>query len=169
MVGSSLMTNGWAQKGGTALHTSKAVVNLQSQAAGGLSLSFVSLPDGVSVAGQRVLDLGRVSYAGRSRTANVQTQAMTDRLVVSTRLGLIVQDSSLHFASASLMASLAYPDSTHVFSLDGVRLTLTPQIVLGQMPVNKPSAHRLEIEVPTSLPEKDAAVHNSIIFQVVPN
>jgi hypothetical protein len=163
------MTNGWAQKGGTAIHTSKAVVNMQSQAAGGLSLSFVSLPDGANVDGQRLMDLGHVSYAGRSRTPNVQTQAMSDRLVVSTKLGLIVQDSSLHFAMASLLASLAYPDSTHVLWLDGVRLTLTPQIVQGQMPVNKTSVHRLEIEVPTSLPEKDAAVHNSIIFQVVPN
>lgn len=152
-----------------ATHTSKAVVNMQTQAAGGLSLSFVSLSDGASVAGQHSLDLGRVSYSGRSRVQNVQTRAMADRLVVSTMIGLMAQDSSLHFAHASLLASLAYPDSTHALWLDGVRLTLTPQIVQGQMPVNKPSAHRLEIEVPTSLPEKDAAVHNSIIFQVVPN
>ena len=169
MVGSSLMTNGWAQKGGTAKHTSKAVVNMQAQAAGGLSLSFVSLSDGASVTGQRALDLGSVSYAGRSRNANMQVRALADRLVVSTRLGLAVQDPSGHYASATLLGSLAYPDTAHVLWLDGVRLATTPQVIQGQIPVNKTSAHHLEIEVPTSLPEKDATVHNSIIFQVVPN
>lgn len=169
MVGSSLMTNGWAQKGGMANHTSKTVVNMQTESAGGLSVSIVSLSDGASVAGQRLLDLGRVSYAGRTRTPGVQSKALADRLVVSTGLGLVVQGSSLHVASASLMASLVYPEPSHVLWLDGVRLTITPQVIQRQIPVNKTSAHRLEIEVPTSLPEKDAGIHNSIIFQVVPN
>jgi hypothetical protein len=169
MVGSSLMTNGWAQKGGTAKHSSKAVVNMQAQGAGGLSVSFVSLPDGAGMAGQRALDLGSVSYAGRPRTANVQARPLADRLVVSTKLGLAVQDPSGHCSSATLLVSLAYPDPAHVLRLDGVRLATTPQLIQGQMPVGKTSAHRLEIEVPTSLTEKDAGVHNSIIFQVVPN
>jgi hypothetical protein len=29
--------------------------------------------------------------------------------------------------------------------------------------------HRLEIEVPTSLTEKNSQLHNAIIFQVIPN
>lgn len=169
MVGSSLMTNGWAQKGSTASHTSKPVVNMKAQGAGGLSVSFVGLSDGAGMAGQHALDLGSVSYASRSRTANVQLQALADRLVVSTRLGIAVQDPTGHFSRATLLASLAYPDSTHILWLDGIRLATTPQVVQAQVPVNKTSAHRLQIEVPTSLPEKDAAVHNSIIFQVVPN
>lgn len=169
MVGSSLMTNGWAQKGGTAKHTSKAALNMQAQGAGGLAVSFVSLPDGAGVAGQRTLDLGTVSYSGRSRTANVQVRTLADRLVVSTRLGLAVQDASRHYSNATLLASLAYPEGAHVLWLDGVRLATTPQVIQGNLPVNQTSAHHLEIEVPASLPEKDAAVHNSIIFQVVPN
>jgi hypothetical protein len=169
MVGSSLMTNGWGQKGGTANHTSKTVINMRSEVAGGLSVSFVSLPDGAGLAGQHALDLGSVSYTAQSKNSNVQIRAVADRLVVSTQLGIAVQDSSGHFSSATLLASLAYPETLHVLWLDGMRLETTPQVVEGRVPVNKTSAHRLEIEVPTSLSEKDAAVHNSIIFQVVPN
>lgn len=169
MVGSSLMTNGWGQKGGTVRHTSKTVLTMQSESGGGLSVSFVSLSDGASLAGQGGLDLGNVSYATHSQGANVQVRAATDRLVVSTKLGIAVQDPTGHFSRATLLASLAYPDALHVLWLDGVRLETTPQVVQGQVPVNKTTAHRLEIDVPTSLSEKDAAVHNSIIFQVVPN
>lgn len=169
MVGSSLMTNAWAQKGGTAKHTSKPVLNMQSQGAGGISVSFVSLSDGAGVAGQHELNLGRVSYASRSQTANVQIKALADRFLVSTRLGVAIQDPSGHFASATLSASLAYPETAHILRLDGVRLTTTPQVVQALVPLNKTSAHRLEIEVPTSLTEKDAALQNSIIFQVIPN
>jgi hypothetical protein len=142
---------------------------MQAEGAGGLSVSFASLSDGASVDGQRTLDLGNVSYAVHRPTSHVQVRALSDRLVVSTQLGLAIQSPTGHFASAMLSASLAYPDPAHVLWLDGVRLETTPQVVQGQVPVNRTTAHRLEIEVPTSLTEKNAGVHNSIIFQVVPN
>lgn len=169
MVGSSLMTNGWGQKGSTARHTSKTVLNMQSEGAGGLSVTFVSLSDGAALAGKSALDLGSVAYATHSKSPNVQVRAVTNRLVVSTQLGIAVQDATGHSSRATLLASLAYPDAFHVLWLDGVKLETTPQVVQSQVPVNKTSAHRLEIDVPTSLSEKDAALHNSIIFQVVPN
>lgn len=165
------MIDGWArQKNASAVrHPSKATVSMQAQGAGGISVSFVSLPDGASVAGQRVLDLGAVSYSKISRTANVQVQTLADRFVVSTRVGLSLQDATHHFATATLLASLAYPDAAHVLRLEGVRLGPTPQVIQGRAPVGKTSAYRLEIEVPTSLTEKNAELHNAIIFQVVPN
>lgn len=168
MVGSSLMVDGWGQQRSTAAHTSKAVVNMQAQASGGISVAFVSLPDGAGITGHSV-DLGTVAYSNRGRVANVQVRALTDRMVVSTRLGLTVQDPSRQFARATLLASLAYPDSANVLWLDGVRLGTTPQVIQAQVPVGKTSAHRLEIEVPTSLTEKNAELKNSIIVQVVPN
>jgi len=169
MVGSSLMTNGWAQKGSTAKHTSKAVLNMQVQPGGGISVAFVGLPDGAGVTGQHAMDLGTVSYSNHSRTANVQVRAITDCLVVSTKIGLSLQDPSRQFANATLLASLVHYDSAHVLWLDGVRLGTTPQVIQGHVPVGKTSAHRLEIEVPTSLTERNAGLQNSIIFQVVPN
>jgi hypothetical protein len=169
MVGSSLMTDGWAQSKGTAKHTSKTVVNMQAQQAGGISVAFVSLSDGISLAGQHSLDLGTVSYASLPRNPNVQVRSFSDRFVVSTKVGLSLQDPTRHVATATLLAALAYPDSAHVVWLDGVRLGTTPQVVQGQVPLGKTSAHKLEIEVPTSLTEKNAELHNTIIFQVVPN
>lgn len=142
---------------------------MQSQAAGGIAISFVSLPDGASVAGQRLLDLGNVSYSRISRAANVQVTTLADRFVVSTKIGLALQDATQHFSSATLLAFLAHPDSSHILWLDGVRLGAAPQVIQGRMPVGKTSAHSLEIEVPTSLTEKNAELHNAIIFQVVPN
>lgn len=145
------------------------MVNMQTQSEGGLTVAFVDLPGGADVAGQHGLNLGSVSYAGHPRSSNVQVRTSTDRFVVSANLGLSVQDSSRRFSTASLLVALAYPEPAHVLWLDGVRLTTALQMVQGRVPVGKTSAHRLEIEVPTSLTEKDAAVHNSIIFQVIPN
>src|SRR5689334_10844624 len=106
------MPDGWARQknASAARHASKATVNMQAQGTGGISVSFVSLPDGASVAGQRVLDLGTVSYSKISRTANVQVHTLADHFVVSTKVGLVVQDATHHFATATLLASLAYPD-----------------------------------------------------------
>lgn len=170
MVGSSLTANGWAQQKGTAKHTSKAAaISMQAQGSGGISVAFVSLPDGVNVTGQHVLDIGTVAYASHPRSGNVQVNNLKDRFVVSTKVGLALQDPALHVATATVLASLAFPDAVHVLRLDGVRLSTVPQIIEVRTPVGKTSAHRLEIEVPTSLTEKNAELHNSIIFQVVPD
>jgi hypothetical protein len=169
LFGSSLVTDGWTQAKGTASHTSKTVVNMKAQQEGGLTVAFVDLPDGPSIAGKRALDLGNVCYAGHPRGSNVQLRPSTDRFVVSARFGLMIQDPSQHVDGATLLVALAYPDPLHVLWMDGVRLTTALQAMPGRYPVGKTSAHRLEIEVPTSLTEKDAAVHNSIVFQVIPN
>jgi hypothetical protein len=169
LFGSSLVTDGWTQGKGTPSHTSKTVVNMKAQQEGGLSVAFVDLPDGPNITGKRALDLGSVSYAGNPRGTNVQVKPSTDRFVVSAKFGLMVQDPSQQIAGATLMVALAYPDHAHVLWVDGVRLTTALQAIPGRFPVGKTSAHRLEIEVPTSSTEKDAAIHNSIIFQVIPN
>jgi hypothetical protein len=169
LFGSSLVTDGWTQAKGTGSRTSKTVVNMKVQQEGGLTVAFVDLPDGPNITGKRALDLGNVSYAGHPRGTNVQVKASADRFVVSAKFGLMVQDPSQHVAGATVLIALAYPDLSHVLWVDGVRLTTALQAIPGRFPVGKTSAHRLEIEVPTSLTEKDAAVHNSIIFQVIPN
>jgi len=169
LVGSSLVTDGWTQAKGTGSRNSKTVINMKTQQEGGLTVAFVDLPDGPGITGKRVLDLGNVSYAGHARGANVQVKTAGDRLVVSAKFGVMVQDPSQHVSGATLMVALAYPDSSHVLWMDGIRLTTALQALPGRFPVGKTSAHRLEIEVPASLTEKDAALHNSIVVQVIPN
>ena len=148
-------------------------MKLQAQEAGAISVSFTGLPDGAPLApgspGQRLLDLGAVSAGAGSRTPNVQVRRLKDRLVVATRFGLNIQDPARHFVTATIMASLAYPDYNHAVWLDGVKLSTAPQIVQGQAPVGGASAHRLEIEVPDTLTEKNSGLNNAIIFQVMPN
>ena len=169
LVGSSLVTDGWTQTKGTGSRTSKTVINMKTQHEGGLSVAFVDLPEGASITGKRVLDLGNVSFAGRPRGTSVQVRSSSDRFVVSAKIGLLVQDPSQHVGGATVLVALAYPDTSHILWMDGMRLTTTFQALPGRCPVGKPSAHVLEIEVPTSLTEKEAALHNSIVVQVIPN
>lgn len=146
---------------------------MQSQTEGAISVSFVSAPDGAAltgvVSGQRSLNLGTVSRAGGSQTANVQVQKLPGRFVVSTRFGLSVQDGAQHATSATVLAALAVPDSAYIFRLDGVTLETVPQLVQGQARVGTTFMHHLEIDVPTSLTEKNSQLHNAIIFQIIPN
>jgi hypothetical protein len=142
---------------------------MSAQASGGLSVAIVGLSDGARIDGGRSLDLGTVSYGGSSRNQNVEVRSAGGRIVVSTSVGLSLQDPSRHLSAATLLASQALPESAYVLWLDGVRLTTVPQIIEAGVPVGKTSVHRLQIDVPGSLTEKSPGLHNSILFQVVPN
>ncbi|HXB21762.1 MAG TPA: hypothetical protein VNV88_10290 [Candidatus Solibacter sp.] len=173
MLGSSLTIRGWAQRKQPVKRTSPAVVSLQVQKEGVISVAFANTIDGAALtagsSGQRGLELGALSYGGHPRVPNVQIRHLRDRFIVVTRFGLSIQDPTLHFASASILASLASPDFDHVLWLDGVRLGTVAQVIQGNVRIGPISSHRLEIEVPTSLTEKNAQLHNAIIFQVIPN
>ena len=172
LVGSSLMTDGWAQRKGTSKRTSTAV-SMKSETEGAISVSFVSAPDGVALtggaSGQRSLNLGTVSSAGGAQTGNVQVQKFAGRFVVSTKFGLNIQDGSQHATSATVLAALAVPDSAYTFRLDGITLGTVPQLVQGQARIGPTFIHRLEIDVSTSLTEKNSQLNNAILFQVIPN
>ena len=169
LIGSSLVTGGWAQK----KRTSGTVLNMQAQGSGSLSVQFVAAPDGAALAGgtsgQRSLNLGSVSYNTGSRMANVQTRSMQGRFVVSTKFGLQIQDSSRQFSSATVLAAVAFPSPAYTVRLDGLKLETIPQLIQGQARIGLILQHRLEIEVPTSLTEKNSEIQNAIVFQVIPN
>ena len=172
MIGSSLIGDGWAQSK-TASKRTSTVLSLQSQGAGAISVAFVSAPDGAALtggaSGQRNLNLGMVSHAGGARAGNVQVQKLPGRFIVSTRFGLSIQDGSQHATSATVLAALAVPDFAYTFRLDGVTLGTVPQLVQGQARIGTTIMHRLEIDVPTSLTEKNSQLNNAILFQVIPN
>jgi len=136
-------------------------------------VSFVSAPDGAALAGgssgQRSLDLGTVSSAAGAQTANVQVQKLPGRFVVVTRFGLSIQSGSQHSSSATVLAALALPDPAFTFRLDGITLQPAPQLLQNQARIGPVSLHRLEIEVPASVTEKNSQLHNAILFQIIPN
>jgi len=68
-----------------------------------------------------------------------------------------------------VMASLAVPESSFVLRLDGLKLGATPQVVQGQLRLGVMTQHRLEIEVPSSVTEKNSQLQNAIVFQVIAN
>jgi hypothetical protein len=166
------MTDGWAQRKSASKRTSTAI-SMKSETEGAISVNFISAPDGAALtggtSGQRSLNLGTVSHAGGAKSANVQLQKLPGRFIVSTRFGMSIQSGSQHAGSATVLASLAVPDPAYTFRLDGITLATAPQLVQGQARIGTTSTHRLEIEVPTSLTEKNSQLHNAILFQVIPN
>jgi hypothetical protein len=161
-----------AQRKGSGNRTATAL-SMKSQSQGTISVDFTSAPDGVALtggaSGERGLNLGAVSHAGGTQTANVRTQNLPGRFIVSTRFGLSIQNGSEHATSATVMAALAIPDAAYIFRLDGITLQTIPQLVQAQARVGATLMHRLEIEVPTSVTEKNSQLHNAIIFQIIPN
>jgi hypothetical protein len=162
-----------AQRKGSGNRTSTTALSMKSQSQGTISVDFTSAPDGVALtggaSGERGLNLGAVSHAGGTQTANVRTQNLPGRFIVSTRFGLSIQNGSEHATSATVMAALAIPDAAYIFRLDGITLQTIPQLVQAQARVGATLMHRLEIEVPTSVTEKNSQLHNAIIFQIIPN
>ncbi len=173
LIGSSLVTDGWAQRRSAAKRTSSTALNMQAQGQGSLTVAFVSAPEGAVLTGggqgQAGLNLGTVSYVSGSRMANVQMRRLEGRFIVGTQFGLSIQGPGQRFSSATVLASMAAPETLFTLRLDGLKLETTPQVIQGQARLGATFEHRLEIEVPTSLTEKNSQLQNAIIFQVVPN
>jgi hypothetical protein len=146
---------------------------MKSATEGTISVSFVSAPDGAALSGgasgQRSLDLGTVSNAAGTRNPTVQMQRLPGHFIVSTKFGLSIQDGSQHAATVTVLAALALPDPSFTFRLDGLTLQPAPQLLQNQARVGPTFIHRLEIDVPASLTEKNSQLHNAIIFQIIPN
>lgn len=172
-IGFSLFNDGWAQRKSTAKRTSPKVLFMRSEAAGSLSISFSAAPDGAHLSagttGQGMLDLGTASYKGGAFSTNVSVHKLSDRFVVSTRFAMTLQDASQRVTVATIMAALAAPEAFFTLRLDGVKLGPVPQMIQSQARVGTISTHRLEIEVPSSLTEKNSQLQNAILFQVIAN
>ena len=146
---------------------------MRKQTEGAISIAFAGLTKGMQAGreaqGYGTLDLGLVSYGLGAKAPHTQVRRLADRLVVTTEFGLNITDNSLHAASATLLAATAYPENVYSVSVDGVRLQATPQMVRPNVPLGRTSLHRLQIEIPNTVTEKDSQFHNSIVFQVIPN
>ncbi len=135
-------------------------------------VNFVPLASGApvhAVTGQvGTLDLGRISYMGGTDAGGIKIFRKKNSFVVSTVIGLRVGPES-PTATARLMGTVTEVSAASRISVDGVRLTISPQIIQMAVPLGPVTSHRLEIEVPIDEPEAVAQVARSIAFQVVAN
>ena len=171
-IGPSLVTDGWAQSKAAKKHTPTPVLKMNSQAAGTLAVQLVNAANGLAMKGvnasQRSMDLGTVSYQNVSSTLSLSVQKLSTSFVVSTRFGLEVDDPTGTVGTVTVLAGLAAPD-VFIFRVDGFQLGTTPQLIQSQVKPGGIVQHLLEIEVPTSLTEKNSQLQNTILFQVVAN
>jgi hypothetical protein len=135
-------------------------------------VEFVAIPNGAPVrqvgGGVGTLDLGQISYMGGATTEGVNIVRKAKSFVVSTRFGLKVGAASAA-GTAKLIALVTQVNANSRVSVDGMRLTVMPQVVQMAAAYGAVGSHRLEIEIPIDAPEALARVAESIVFQVVAN
>lgn len=145
---------------------------MRSEATGTLSVSLMSAPDGMPLtagsSSQRALDFQTVSYS-MAPASNVHLIRRPSGFVVATSFGLSIQDPSSNISRATVLAALAMPEAHFSFRLDGVKLGTTQQMIQPQARVGFTTEHLLQIEVPSSITEKNSHLHNSILIQVIAN
>jgi hypothetical protein len=171
-IGSSLVTDGWAQSKTAKKRTPTPILKMNAQASGTLAVQLINATNGVAMKGgnssQRSMDLGTVSYQNGSSTLNVSVQKLSTSFVVSTRFGLEVDDPTGTVGTVTVLAGVAAPD-VFIFRVDGFQLGTSPQLIQAQVKPGGIAQHLLQIEVPTSLTEKNSQLQNTILFQVVAN
>lgn len=134
-----------------------------------LWLTFVPFPKGApvrSIAGQGTLDLGRVSYLAGSSEEGVQVTRGRQTFTVSTRFGLQVGAPSMQ-GTAKLVGVLSQARPGIRVVVDGIELSTAPQVIQMAVRFGVVREHRLEIEIPVSMPDAAAQVANAISFVVI--
>jgi hypothetical protein len=171
MVGASVVAfAGGMQK--VVVRPGSRSIPMQATASGELSVSVVNLAASTSLhaapAGAGVLDFGSVSYSG-SHNADVTVEQRKDSFIVTTAFGLLVKGSlrRASFATVSAFVSGANPQLT--YRVDGRKLSSTPTVIVPQAAVGGVSRHRLEVEIPLSLSERNAQQQVALQFEVMPN
>lgn len=172
-IGSSLIANGQAQRKGTNKRTSPTAFKMRAETLGTLSVSLASVPEGAPLNGgnptQRSLNLGTVSYNGLTTVPNVTVTKQVGSFVVTTKFGLAIQDGTQQVSTATVLAGLAAPELFFILRVDGLTLSTAPQVVQPQAKVGSTVAHRLDVQIPTSLTERNSQLQNTLLFQVIAN
>ena len=145
----------------------KVIRNKPADAA--LWLTFVPFPKGApvrSIAGQGTLDLGRVSYLAGSTEEGVQIKRGKQTFTVSTRFGLQVGAPTAQ-GTAKLLGLVSQANPAIRVAIDGIDLSMAPQVIQMAVRFGVVTEHRLEIEIPVSMPDAAAQVANLISFVVI--
>ncbi len=140
---------------------------------GSIAVNLVALPSGPPIAGsstgQGSLALGKVSSVAGSRAAGVIVNRHQDSVTVSTSFGVRLDNNGGGLGSARLSAFLFHPDPCCEILLDGVKLSGSPRVIQTSVRYGAITSHRLEIEIPSSVPETQANIANNIGFMAIPN
>ena len=124
---------------------------------GNASITFLTVTNGARVqdvsSGEGILNLGSLSNVARADEQGVQVRPQQNSFVVSTRVGLRVnQTNSGRSGMATVSAYLLSPDPLTTVSVDGVQLSMTPGIIARQVPYGAITEHVLKIVVSASMP-----------------
>ena len=121
-------------------------------------ITFVPL-EGTRSMTQTNLDLGTVAHnGGRSRVTHI----------INT-VGVRVErkGSAAPQGSATLRAYLQAPDGRCIVRVDGIVIGAAPQVIDAHAPIGATVAHRVEVEVPTSVPA--GSLFSAIGWEVTTN
>jgi hypothetical protein len=148
--------------------TPAAILFRNQNAQESISITFLTAPNGAIAqtlgSGHGLLNLGSVSCFSRPAANGEEIQDHKNDFTVSTRFEIRIGDVNAHRAgTVSVSALLLSSDPLRVVQIDGVRLSLTPQIIKRRVPYGVISDHVFEITIPTSDPAGQLSESISII------
>ncbi|MBV8354943.1 MAG: hypothetical protein JO101_06460 [Candidatus Eremiobacteraeota bacterium] len=139
-------------------------------AADAISVAVVPLPNGAVIEGglgAAVADLGTVSAnAGRTRPG-VDILSRARSYVVTTTIGLRVD--SIVGGSVSLQGFLDAQPNGIIVRIDGVVMTPMIQTFARRVAVGAVTAHRIEVEIPSTLPVAQVPAEIPLEFGAIPD
>jgi hypothetical protein len=140
---------------------------------GSIAVNLVALPGSsalsASSTGQGTMSLGKVPSGVGTPTKGVAIDRRANSTVVRTSFGIRLDDAGVAAGSATLSAFLFHPDPRCDISVDGVKLGATAHVIQASVGYGVITPHRLEIEIPSSVPESQGDLANSIVFLAIPN
>jgi len=148
----------------------KALSTTISTPVNSISVQLVSLAEGAALTGAAGgswdLDLGDFSFTAAPRKPNVATRRLASSLLVSSEFGVLVSSSATG-VTATLLALLQSQQAKYSVRIDGILLESTPVPVASHLRTGVVTRHRIELELPVTLTEKEGRLSNAIQFSVV--
>lgn len=121
-----------------------------------ITISFTPA-DGMRTTTWTALDVGTLARRERARSA---------RVVRNVAVG-IDRISGINGGTATLRAFLQFSDGRGIVRVDGITLGVAPLVIDAHAPIGSAIVHRIEIEVPPSVPEGEVA--SAIRWEVTTN
>jgi hypothetical protein len=166
-------TNAWSQRRPAGGRGSHPVVVRSAKSEGSLAVSIVPVAGGPSFtavpSGLSSMQLGAVSSGTGARNAGVAVERRQHSMVVRALFGLKVENPGAQQGTATLSAFLFRVDPRCDIFLDGLKLGTSPRLIEGRAAYGVSSPHRLEVEIPSSVPESQSQIVDNVGFLAVPN
>ena len=165
--------NAWSQRKPVGGRGSHPAVVRSTKSEGSLAVSVVAVAGGPSFAaapgGLSSMQLGAVSSGTGARNAVITVERRQHSMVVRALFGLKVENPGAQQGTATLSAFLFRLDPRCDIFLDGLKLGTSPRLIEGRASYGVTSPHRLEIEIPSSVPESQSHIMDNVGFLAVPH